>query len=50
MVYSIMYFGIGFFTAALSVVVIASLVHERLVRLTTRQPQDALRRKPRSWL
>jgi hypothetical protein len=50
MVYSIMYFGIGFITAVLSVVVIAPLIHEHLVPLTPDSPQDTLRRKPRSWL
>ena len=50
MVYSIMYFGIGLFTAALSVVVIASFVYERVVQPTSRQPQDALIVKSRSWL
>ena len=50
MVYSIMNFGIGFSPQPSVWLVIAPLVHERLVRLTTRQPQDALRRKPRSWL
>ena len=41
MIEPVMYFGIGFFTAALSVVVIASFVYERVVQPTSRQPQDA---------
>jgi hypothetical protein len=49
-VYSIMDFGIGFFTPALSVVVIASFVYERVVQPISRQPQDAQSVKSRSWL
>jgi hypothetical protein len=32
-----MYFGIGFFLAALSVLIVAPLVHDRAVRLTMRR-------------
>ncbi len=37
-----MYFGIGFFTAALSVLIVVPVVHGRAVRLTTRQLEEAL--------
>ena len=36
MIESIMYFGIGFLLAALSVLIVAPLVHDRAVRLTMR--------------
>jgi chromosome segregation ATPase len=42
MIESIMYFGIGFFFAALSVLVVVPLVHGRAVRLTTRRLEDAI--------
>src|SRR6266487_921417 len=41
MIESIMYFGIGFFSAALSVLVVVPLVHGRAVRLTTRRLEGA---------
>jgi hypothetical protein len=37
MIESIMYFGIGFLLAALSVLIVAPLVHDRAVRLTMRR-------------
>lgn len=37
MIESFMYFGIGFFLAALSVLVVAFFVHGRAVRLTMQQ-------------
>jgi hypothetical protein len=37
MIESIMYFGIGFLLAALSVPIVAPLVHDRAVRLTMRR-------------
>ena len=37
MIESFMYFGIGFFLAALSVLVVAFFVHGRAVRLTMRR-------------
>jgi hypothetical protein len=37
MIESIMYFGIGFLLAALSVLIVAPLVHDRAVRLTIRR-------------
>ncbi len=37
-----MYFGIGFFFAALSVLVVVPLVHGRAVRLTTRRLEGAI--------
>ncbi len=42
MIESIMYFGIGFFSAALSVLVVVPLVHGRAVRLTTRRLEGAI--------
>ncbi len=42
MIESIMYFGIGFLVAALSVLVVVPLVHGRAVRLTTRRLEDAM--------
>ncbi len=41
MIESIMYFGIGFLFAALSVLVVVPLVHGRAVRLTTRRLEAA---------
>ncbi len=46
---SMLYFAIGFFATAFSVVVFTPPIHDHLVRLTTRQPQDALDGKPISW-
>jgi len=37
MIGSIMYFGIGFLLAALSVLIVAPLIHDRVVRLTMRR-------------
>jgi hypothetical protein len=37
MIESFMYFGIGFFFAALSVLVVAFFVHSRAVRMTMRR-------------
>ena len=42
MIELIMYFGIGFLVAALSVLVVVPLVHGRAVRLTTRRLEDAM--------
>jgi chromosome segregation ATPase len=42
MIESIMYFGIGFLFAALSVLVVVPLVHGRAVRLTTRRLEGAI--------
>src|SRR6266699_2651084 len=42
MIETIMYFGIGFFFAALSVLVVVPLVHGRAVRLTTRRLEGAI--------
>jgi len=42
MIESMMYFGIGFFFAALSVLVVVPLVHGRAVRLTTRRLEGAI--------
>lgn len=42
MIESIMYFGIGFFAAGLSVLIVVPLVHGRAVRLTTRQLEGAI--------
>ena len=42
MIESIMYFGIGFLSAALSVLVVVPLVHGRAVRLTTRRLEGAI--------
>src|SRR6266498_3219876 len=42
MIESIMYFGIGFLFAALSVLVVMPLVHGRAVRLTTRRLEGAI--------
>jgi chromosome segregation ATPase len=42
MIESIMYFGIGFLVAALSVLVVVPLVHGRAVRLTTRRLEGAM--------
>ena len=42
MIESTMYFGIGFFSAALSVLVVVPLVHGRAVRLTTRRLEGAI--------
>ena len=42
MIESIMYFGIGFLFAALSVFVVVPLVHGRAVRLTTRRLEGAI--------
>src|SRR5262249_28781146 len=44
MIESIMYFGIGFILAALSVLIVAPLVHGRAVRLTTRQVEATIPR------
>src|SRR5439155_21128207 len=41
MIESIMYFGIGFLFAALSVLVVVPLVHGRAVRVTTRRLEAA---------
>ena len=41
MIESMMYFGIGFLFAALSVLVVVPLVHGRAVRLTTRRLKSA---------
>ena len=42
MIESIMYFGIGFLFAALSVLIVVPLVHGRAVRLTTRRLEGAI--------
>ena len=42
MIESMMYFGIGFLFAALSVLVVVPLVHGRAVRLTTRRLEAAI--------
>jgi chromosome segregation ATPase len=42
MIESIMYFGLGFFAAGLSMVLFVPLVHGRAVRLTTRRLEAAL--------
>jgi hypothetical protein len=42
MIESIMYFGIGFFAASLSVLIVVPLVHGRAVRLTMRQLEGAM--------
>src|SRR6266568_4135808 len=42
MIESIMYFGIGFLFAALSVLIVVPLVHGRAVRLTTRRLEAAI--------
>src|SRR5262249_38935956 len=44
MIESIMYFGIGFLLAALSVLIVAPLIHGRAVRLTTRQVEATIPR------
>jgi chromosome segregation ATPase len=42
MVELIMFFGIGFLTAALSVLIVIPLIHNRAVRLTTRRLESAI--------
>jgi len=42
MIESIMYFGIGFLFAALNVLVVVPLVHDRAVRLTTRRLEGTI--------
>ena len=42
MIESIMYFGIGFLLAALSVLIVAPLVHDRAVRLTMRRVEATI--------
>src|SRR5450759_5291753 len=42
MIETIMYFGVGFLAAALSVLVVMPLVYGRAVRLTTRRPEGAI--------
>ena len=49
MIESIMYFGIGFLSAALSVLVVVPAVHGRAVRLTNRQLEREIPRRRRKF-